>query len=117
MGNDTEASTTSGDVRQTIQAMVRRLVERFNPDQIILFGSHARGTAGPDSDVDLLVVMPVSGSKRDKQVEMRLALHDIHVPKDIIVATPEEVSRRRDIVGTVIRPALREGKVLYVRSP
>jgi predicted nucleotidyltransferase len=103
-------------ITETIETMVRRLVERFNPDQNILFGSHARGTAGPDSDVDLLVVMAVSGSKRAKQVEMRLALHDIHVPKDIIVVTPEEVSRRRDIVGTIIRPALREGKVLYVRS-
>ena len=103
-------------ITQTIETMVRRLVERFDPDQIILFGSHARGTAGPDSDVDLLVVVPVSGSKRAKQVEMRLALHDIHVPKDIIVVTPEEVLRRRDIVGTIIRPALREGKVMYVRS-
>jgi hypothetical protein len=66
--------------------------------------------------VDLLVVMPVSGSKRDKQVEMRVALHDIRVPKDIILVTPEEVARRRDIVGTIIRPALRDGKVLYVRN-
>jgi predicted nucleotidyltransferase len=107
-----EAETIS----KTIETMVQRLVERFNPDQIILFGSHARGTAGPDSDVDLLVVTPVSGSKRAKQVEMRLALHDIHVPKDIIVVTPEEVARRRDIVGTIIRPALREGRVLYVRG-
>ena len=96
--------------------MVKRLIERFDPQEIILFGSHARGTAGPDSDVDLLVIMPVSGSKRDKQVEMRVALYDIHVPKDIIVVTPEEVERQRDVIGTIIRPALREGKVLYVRS-
>jgi len=103
-------------VAQNIEKMVRRLVDRFDPDQIILFGSHARGTAGPGSDVDLLVIMPVSGSKRARQVEMRVALHDIRVPKDIILVTPEEVTRRRDIVGTIIRPALREGKVLYVRN-
>ncbi len=103
-------------VTSVIDEMVRRLVERFDPDQIILFGSHARGTAGPDSDVDLLVVLPVSGSKREKQIEMRVALHDIPVPKDIIVVTPDEVARRRDIVGTVIRPALREGKVVYERA-
>ena len=103
-------------VTQAIDVMVRRLVERFAPEQIILFGSHARGTAGPDSDVDLLVVMPITGSKRAKQLEMRLALHDIRVPKDIVLVTPEEVARRRDIVGTIIRPALREGKVLYVRT-
>ena len=98
-----------------IEMMVARLVDRFDPDQIILFGSQARGTAVPGSDVDLLVIMPVSGSKRAKQLEMRMALHDITVPKDIILATPDEVARRRDIVGTIIRPALREGKVLYAR--
>ena len=88
-------------------------MDRFDPDQIILFGSQARGTASPGSDVDLLVIMPVSGSKRAKQLEMRVALHDIAVAKDIILATPDEVARRRNIVGTIIRPALREGKVLY----
>ena len=100
---------------QAIEMMVERLVDRFDPDQIILFGSQARGTAGPGSDVDLLVIMSVTGSKRARQLEMRMALHDIAVPKDIILATPDEVVRRRDIVGTIIRPALREGKVLYAR--
>ncbi|MBN1866603.1 nucleotidyltransferase domain-containing protein [Candidatus Sumerlaeota bacterium] len=104
------------DPERDIQRMVRRLVRRFKPDRIILFGSHARGTAGPDSDVDLLVVMPVEGSKREKQVEMRVALHDIHTPKDIILVTPDEVARRRNIVGTIIYPAVREGRVLYART-
>jgi predicted nucleotidyltransferase len=99
-----------------IDMMVQRLVDRFGPEQIILFGSHARGTAGPESDVDLLVVMPYTGSKRAKQLELRLALHDITLPKDIILASPDEVARRRNVVGTIIRPALREGKVLYARS-
>ena len=103
-------------VADKIDAMVQRLVERFDPDKIILFGSHARGTARPDSDVDLLVVMPVTGSKRKKQIELRCALHDIRIAKDIIVVTPDEVERRRNIVGTIIRPALREGKVLYARG-
>jgi predicted nucleotidyltransferase len=101
---------------RTLERMVKRLVKRFNPDQIILFGSHARGVARPESDIDLLVVLPVRGSKRAKQVEMRLALHDIRVPKDIIVVTPEEVARQRHIVGTLIKPALQEGKVLYARQ-
>ena len=101
---------------QAIQMMVQRLVERFDPDQIILFGSQARGTAAPGSDVDLLVIMLVTGSKREKRVEMRVALHDIEVPKDILLATPQEVLRDKDLVGTLIRPALREGKVLYARS-
>lgn len=99
-----------------IKLIVKRLVERFHPEEIILFGSHARGTARADSDVDLLVVLPLSGSKRAKQVEMRVAIHDLGIPTDIIVATPDEIERRRNIVGTIIRPALREGRVLYARN-
>ncbi len=104
------------DIQNVIEEMVQCLVARFDPDQIILFGSYARGTAGPGSDVDLLVIMPLSGSKRAKQVEMRIALHDIRVPKDIIVVTPNEVAQQRDIVGTLIYPALKEGKILYARG-
>jgi uncharacterized protein len=100
---------------RTLALMVRRLVKSFDPDQIILFGSHARGTARPDSDIDLLVVLPFDGSKRAKQVEMRVALHDIPVSKDILVATPEEIIRQRNIVGTLIKPALQQGKVIYAR--
>lgn len=103
-------------IRDMIEEIVRRIVGRFDPERIILFGSHARGGARPDSDVDLLVVMPVSGSKREKQIEIGVALHDIRISMDIIVATPEEVEKRKNIVGTVIRPAMREGEVLYVRG-
>ena len=99
--------------QRKIEEMVRRIVERFHPEQVILFGSYARGKAGPDSDVDLLVVMPVSGSKRKIAVEIDLALAGMGLPKDIIVVTPEEVARLRDIVGTIVYPAVREGKVMY----
>jgi excisionase family DNA binding protein len=104
------------DVEPAIDEMVRRIVEQFDPERVILFGSYARGNAGPDSDVDLLVVMHFQGSKRAKQVEIRVSLHDIHVPKDIIVASPQEVEKYRDLVGTIIRPALREGITLYERA-
>ena len=96
--------------------MVERIVRQFMPDKIILFGSHARGSAGPDSDVDLLIVMPVTGSKREKAVEIGVALHDIRVPKDLIVVTPEEFEWRKDTVGTIEWPAWREGKVVYARA-
>ena len=104
------------DVRKIIDSMVREIVRRFDPDRIILFGSHARGKAGPDSDVDLLVVMPVSGSKREKSIEIGVALHDFRIPKDIIVTTPEEFAWRKEIPGTIERPAAMEGKVLYART-
>ena len=102
--------------QQIIDEMVRRIVGRFDPEKIILFGSHARGTGGPDSDADLLVVMRVSGSKRQAAVEIDLALAGVGLSKDVIVVTPEEVERYRDTVGTIIYPALREGKVLYERA-
>lgn len=101
--------------REKIDEMVRRIVERFQPEKIILFGSHARGMAGPDSDVDLLVVMKVSGSRRQKAVEIGVEVKDIRLPKDIIVVQPEAFEWRRDVVGTIEWPAAREGKVLYAR--
>ncbi|MBI4579058.1 MAG: nucleotidyltransferase domain-containing protein [Planctomycetes bacterium] len=99
-----------------IARTVKRIVEQFHPERVILFGSHARGDADPDSDVDLLVIMPVEGSKREKAVEIGVAVHDIPVPKGIIVSTPEEFEWRKEIAGTIERPAAREGKVVYARS-
>jgi predicted nucleotidyltransferase len=111
-----EARTGPIPVEATIAEITRRIVSRFQPERIILFGSHARGTAGPDSDVDLLVVLPPDGSRRRRAVEIELELHGIRIPIDVIVVTPEDVERGRSIPGTVIRPALREGKVLYERD-
>jgi uncharacterized protein len=102
-------------IKRQVRNMVRRIAMEFDPDKIILFGSHARGEAGPDSDVDLLVVMSVRGSKRAKQLEIRASLHDVHVPKDIIVSKPEEFEWRKDVVGTIEHPAEHEGIVLYAR--
>lgn len=96
-----------------IETMLNRIVERFRPLRVILFGSHARGTATAESDVDLLVVLPDVSDKRRTTVEIRRALGDLPVSKDIVVTTPEEIARRGDLVGSVLRPALREGKVLY----
>jgi predicted nucleotidyltransferase len=108
-------SNASPMERKEIRQMVRRIVSQFHPEKIILFGSHARGDAGPDSDVDLLIVMPYLGSRREKQVEIRLALKSIRIPKDIVVTAPEEFLWRKEVPGTIERPAAREGKVLYAR--
>ena len=102
--------------QKLIREMVNRIVRRFDPEKVILFGSYATGKAGPDSDVDLLVVMLFTGPKRSKRIEVRMAVHDIVASKDIIVVTPEEFACRRNIVGTIEYPASREGKVLYAHA-
>ncbi len=101
---------------ELIREMAERIVRQFDPDKVILFGSHARGDAGPDSDVDLLIVMPLSGSRRKKAIEIGVALHDIRLPKDVIVTTPEEFEWRKDTIGTIEHPAWQEGRVLYARA-
>jgi predicted nucleotidyltransferase len=111
-----KTKTHTPSTQQQIGEMVERIVRQFTPERIILFGSHARGDAGPDSDVDLLIVMPVTGSKREKAIEIDVALHDIRVPKDLIVTTPEEFEWREDTIGTIEWPAWREGKVVYARA-
>jgi predicted nucleotidyltransferase len=103
-------------VQVTIAEMVRRIVERLHPERTILFGSHARGTAGPHSDVDLLVVMQPHGSKRRRAVEIYGLLAGMGVAKAVIVVTPEEFEAYRDASGTVIRTAWQEGKVLHDRA-
>jgi predicted nucleotidyltransferase len=95
--------------------MVERIVRRFAPDRIILFGSHATGRAGPDSDVDLLVVMTPSRSKADQELEILRLLRRFRVPKDVVVTTPEDFAWRQKVPGTIERPAAREGRVLYAR--
>ncbi len=98
---------------QVLHEAVKRLVERFEPTRIILFGSQARGTADDRSDVDLLVICPVAGKRRDLMVAMDRALSGLGIARDVIVLTPEEFERDRHIPGTIARPASAEGKVLY----
>lgn len=98
---------------EIISTMTDRIVRDFDPLQIILFGSRARGDAHAHSDVDLLVVFSELTNKRKTAVDIRRVLSDLPISKDILVATPEELARQRDQVGSVLRYAQREGKVLY----
>ena len=103
----------------TDQAVVDTMEERieagFQPARILLFGSRARGTDNRWSDVDLLVVLDEVEDKRRAAVEMDRALGDLSVRKDIVVTTHEEIARRGHVVGSVLRAARREGKVVYER--
>jgi uncharacterized protein len=101
---------------QLLRQATERLVAEFRPQRVILFGSQARRTANERSDVDLLVVCPITGSRRALMVAMDRALRGLGFARDVIVLTPEEFERDRHIPGTVARPAWREGRVLYERS-
>ncbi len=104
------------ETRAKIEEMVRRIVEAFHPEKVILFGSYARGKAGPDSDVDLLVVLRGISSKMEERIKIRMVLRGMGLAKDVVVATPEEFESQKNLVGTIIYPAVHEGKVLYERT-
>lgn len=93
--------------------VIARIVEVAHPDRIILFGSAARDTARPDSDLDLLVIKRDAPSRRRLSQAIYRALVGIPVPFDIIVVTPQDVERFRNEVATIIGPALRDGREVY----
>ncbi len=95
---------------------VERIKRQFDPLRIILFGSWARGDARPDSDLDLLVILPEVENKRQAAIEILRALNGLPISKDVVVTTPEEIAARGNVIGLVLRPALREGKVIYERA-
>ncbi|HLW63964.1 MAG TPA: nucleotidyltransferase domain-containing protein [Gemmataceae bacterium] len=91
---------------------ITRVVQAAKPEKIVLFGSAARGTMGPDSDLDLLVI---KRGKFDRHRVTTAIYRNLTgaIAVDAVVVTPEEVERYRDTHCLVICPALREGKVVY----
>jgi predicted nucleotidyltransferase len=103
--------------QSAIDEMVRRIAERFAPDRIILFGSHARGDAREDSDVDLLVLFPEVDNPHARAAELYAALIDCSaLATDIVVSTTARFERYRNVVNTVYWPAAREGRIVYERA-
>lgn len=92
---------------------VDRIVQKFHPIRIILFGSWARGSAREDSDLDLLVVLPKVEHKRKAAIQIGNSLSNLPIGKDIIVTTPEDIEKYGKTVGDILSPALEEGKVIY----
>ncbi len=100
---------------EVIRNAVGKLAVEFDPERIILFGSQARGDADSHSDVDLLVITPLRGNRRAMMVAMDRTLRGSGFARDIIILTPDEFERDKEIPGTVARPAWKEGVTLYVR--
>ncbi len=106
----------SPSAAEWLPAIRRRLIDRFHPERIVLFGSQARGDATERSDIDLLVVMPRSGDRRQASAEMYAALRGIPVGTDIVVVSLADVERYGHLTGTIIAPALQEGATIYARA-
>ncbi len=98
-----------------IQALADRIAEQFNPERIILFGSYAAGTASPDSDVDLLVVLPFEGKNFRKSLEITNAVNPMF-SADILARRPDDTQWRYRNGDPLIKEAIDHGRTLYERT-
>ncbi len=100
-----------------VPEVVADLVAAFDPLRIVLMGSVARGDDGPDSDIDFVVVMPhvVPERRHELMADMQLAVR-APVAVDILPTDPDELERRKDVIGSFLYWPSREGKVVYERA-
>ena len=102
--------------RATIEAVAQLIAERFDPVQVILFGSHARGNAGSHSDIDLLVVLDSLDDWPKEGNPIRRAIgEDFILPVDVLVTTPERLAQQRDDPYSFFNTALESKVILHAR--
>ena len=90
---------------------------QFRPQEVVLFGSYARGDQTADSDIDLLVVFPHAVDKAAEAVRIRRAIGRINTGVDIVVSSAQEVAEWENVPGTVFYYARREGRPIYGHEP
>jgi predicted nucleotidyltransferase len=99
-----------------LERAIGRIVEAMQPEAIYLFGSHARGEAGPDSDYDLLVILPDDAPATRRSLRATAEIpRDPGVPLDIVPCRRSVFESKRDRVGTLSYQATREGRLVYGR--
>jgi len=99
---------------ELLEQITQKLVATLNPEQIILFGSHAYGEPNEDSDIDLLVIVSQSNEPRYRRSRLAYrALRGIGVPTDVIVMTREEVEKKVNVRSSLISRVIHDGKILY----
>jgi predicted nucleotidyltransferase len=106
-------SPTRFPTAAALRELVRCIVEVAKPERIILFGSAARGQMGPDSDLDVLVVKSAIEHRRRLAQDIYMNLPALGIGVDVIVLTPEDIEAQRTRVGSIVGPALEEGRVIY----
>jgi predicted nucleotidyltransferase len=97
----------------SVKDMVKRLASRAAPECIILFGSYARGEAGEDSDVDLLVLFRSLADRRQTVTALYEYVMGMNLPKDIVAATVDEYERYKHVANTIYNAAAQHGIVVY----
>lgn len=100
---------------EEIEAFAREVAEKFSPEQVILFGSSSSGSATPDSDVDILVIMKYLGRASAQALAIRKAVRK-KFPLDLVVQSPGEARRRMRLGDPFVTNALTHGRVLYART-
>lgn len=95
-----------------IQEFCQEVVDKFHPEKIILFGSYAYGEPTPDSDVDLLIILPFEGHSAKKAAEILIAI-DYHFPLDLIARTSQTIQQRLEMGDFFIREIVQKGRILY----
>lgn len=95
----------------------RKIGREFRPQEVVLFGSYARGDQTADSDIDLLVVFPHSVDKATEAVRIRRAIGRIVTGVDVVVSSAQEVAEWQDVPGSIFYYARREGRPIYGNKP
>ena len=114
---DGKARYDGRTLAEWMPTVIADLVEACDPLQVILFGSVARGEDGPDSDLDVLVVLPeIDRARRHELVARLRRVVTAPVPVDVFVTDPSEIERRRDVIGSLLYWPLREGRVVHGRA-
>ena len=105
-----------GPGQEQLRAILQRVIEAVHPLRVVLFGSAARGEMTPDSDVDLLVVMPNGTHRRHTMEYLHTQFSGLPFPVEVVVATPDDLERYGQSVGMIYRLALEEGREIYAAA-
>lgn len=97
----------------TLNQLIQRIVNEVHPLRIILFGSAVTGHLHPDSDLDLLVVMPEGVHRRRTAQQLYRKISGIAMPFDIVVATPSDLAKHKNNIGLIYHTILKQGKEVY----
>ena len=112
-GQETKEKTMIS--QDTINELTKHIIQDYQPERIILFGSYALGNANSDSDLDLLIISDNEKElpRRKRGLALLYKLRKYHFSKDILFYTKDEIDRWKDVNSAFITEAIQEGVVLY----